>query len=96
MSTLSSSLGSHPGSAVAARLGGSAAARGLLAAEVAHLNSLPQGQPERDERTLDMAAAMGREVFGTCSNHGECEVVCPKRIPLEFASSLQQPAQEGE
>src|SRR2546428_12897222 len=42
----------------------------FTAAHVSHLNVLPQGQPERDQRTLSMVAAMGREVFGTCSNHG--------------------------
>ena len=62
----------------------------FTAAKVAHLNALPQGQPERDERTLNMVAAMGREVFGTCSNHGECEAVCPKGIPLEFIAALNR------
>ena len=33
---------------------------------------------------------MGREVFGTCSNHGECEAVCPKGIPLEFIAALNR------
>ncbi len=33
---------------------------------------LPQGQPERDERTLNMVAAMAREDFGSCTNHAEC------------------------
>src|SRR5579862_8260495 len=46
-----------------------------------HVNSLPQGQPHRDERTLSMVAAMRNEVFGSCTNHGECEAVCPKQIP---------------
>jgi succinate dehydrogenase / fumarate reductase iron-sulfur subunit len=67
-----------------------AAAMLFTAAKVAHLNSLPQGQPERDERTLNMVAAMGREVFGTCSNHGECEAACPKGIPLEFIAALNR------
>ncbi len=62
----------------------------FTAAKVAHLNALPQGQPERDERTLNMVAAMGREVFGACSNHGECEAVCPKGIPLEFIAGLNR------
>ena len=33
---------------------------------------------------------MGREVFGACSNHGECEAVCPKGIPLEFIAGLNR------
>jgi len=62
----------------------------FTAAKVRHLNTLPQGQPERDARTLKMVAAMGREEFGTCSNHAECEAVCPKGIPLEFIADLNR------
>jgi succinate dehydrogenase / fumarate reductase, iron-sulfur subunit len=67
-----------------------AAAMLFTAAKVTHLNVLPQGQPERDERTLNMVAAMRREAFGSCSNHGECEAVCPKGIPLEFIAHLNR------
>ena len=62
----------------------------FIAAKVTHLNAVPQGQPERDERTLNMVAAMSREAFGACSNHGECEAVCPKGIPLEFIAGLNR------
>jgi succinate dehydrogenase / fumarate reductase iron-sulfur subunit len=62
----------------------------FTAAKITHLNALPQGRPERDERTLNMVAAMAREVFGACSNHGECEAVCPKGIPLEFIAALNR------
>jgi succinate dehydrogenase / fumarate reductase iron-sulfur subunit len=62
----------------------------FTAAKVTHLNALPQGQPERDERSLDMVAAMAREAFGSCTNHGECEAVCPKGIPLEFIAGLNR------
>ena len=51
---------------------------------------LPQGQPERDERTVNMVAAMTREDFGTCTNHAECEASCPKEIPLEFIARLNR------
>jgi succinate dehydrogenase / fumarate reductase, iron-sulfur subunit len=54
------------------------------------LNVLPQGQPERDERTLNMVAAMAAEEFGTCTNHAECEAACPKEIPLEFIAQLNR------
>ena len=67
-----------------------AAAMLFTAAKVTHLNALPQGQPERDERTLNMVAAMKREAFGSCTNHGECEAVCPKGIPLEFIAGLNR------
>jgi succinate dehydrogenase / fumarate reductase iron-sulfur subunit len=67
-----------------------AAAMLFTAAKVTHLNALPQGQPERDGRTLNMVAAMTRETFGSCTNHGECEAVCPKGIPLEFIAGLNR------
>jgi succinate dehydrogenase / fumarate reductase iron-sulfur subunit len=62
----------------------------FTAAKATHLNVLPQGAPERDERTLNMVAAMAREEFGTCTNHAECEAVCPKEIPLEFIAKLNR------
>jgi succinate dehydrogenase / fumarate reductase iron-sulfur subunit len=67
-----------------------AAAMLFTAAKVTHLNVIPQGQPERDGRTLNMVAAMAREDFGTCSNHAECEAACPKAIPLEFIAHLNR------
>src|ERR1700741_617181 len=67
-----------------------AAAMLFTAAKVTHLNVLPQGQPERHQRTLDMVAAMSREAFGSCTNHGECEAVCPKKIPLEFIGRMNR------
>jgi succinate dehydrogenase / fumarate reductase iron-sulfur subunit len=62
----------------------------FTAAKATHLNVLPQGEPERDERTLNMVAAMAREEFGSCTNHAECEAVCPKEIPLEFIARLNR------
>ena len=67
-----------------------AAAMLFTAAKITHLNSLPQGQPQRNQRTLDMVAAMSREAFGSCTNHGECEAVCPKKIPLEFIGRMNR------
>jgi succinate dehydrogenase / fumarate reductase iron-sulfur subunit len=67
-----------------------AAAMLFTAAKVTHLNSLPQGQPQRDRRTVDMVAAMSEEDFGSCTNHGECEVVCPKKIPIEFIGQMNR------
>jgi len=67
-----------------------AAAMLFTAAKVTHLNSLPQGQPQRNRRTLNMVAAMSREVFGSCTNHGDCEAVCPKKIPLEFIGQMNR------
>jgi succinate dehydrogenase / fumarate reductase iron-sulfur subunit len=67
-----------------------AAAMLFTAAKVTHLNSLPQGQPQRDQRTLKMVAAMTEEAFGSCTNHGECEAVCPKEIPIEFIGRMNR------
>jgi succinate dehydrogenase / fumarate reductase, iron-sulfur subunit len=62
----------------------------FTSAKLTHLNSLPQGQPQRHQRSLDMVAAMSAELFGSCTNHGECEAVCPKKIPLEFIGSMNR------
>ncbi|HXC33537.1 MAG TPA: succinate dehydrogenase/fumarate reductase iron-sulfur subunit, partial [Verrucomicrobiae bacterium] len=62
----------------------------FTAAKISHLGLLPQGQPERDERTLNMTAAMAAEDFGSCTNHAECEAACPKGIPLEFIAGLNR------
>ena len=62
----------------------------FTAAKITHLNSLPQGQPQRRGRTLDMVAAMSEEAFGSCTNHGECEAVCPKKIPIEFIGRMNR------
>jgi succinate dehydrogenase / fumarate reductase, iron-sulfur subunit len=62
----------------------------FTAAKITHLNTLPQGQPERAERTMNMVAAMDNEDFGSCTNHAECEAVCPKEIPLEFIAQLNR------
>src|SRR5262249_35649824 len=67
-----------------------AAAMLFTAAKITHLNSLPQGQPQRDQRTLSMVAAIANEGFGSCANHGECAVVCPKEIPLEFIGRMNR------
>ncbi len=52
-------------------------------AKLSHLNLLPQGHPERDERALGMVAQMKAEDFGACTNVTECEAVCPKNITIE-------------
>lgn len=54
----------------------------FTSAKVSHLGMLPQGEPERDRRTMRMVAQMDKEGFGSCSNIGACEVECPKEIKL--------------
>lgn len=65
------------------------AAQLFTAAKVAHLGLLPQGQPERYARVLRMVETM-EEAFGSCSNFGECEAVCPKEIPIDFIARLNR------
>jgi succinate dehydrogenase / fumarate reductase iron-sulfur subunit len=62
----------------------------FTAAKVSHLGLLPQGQPKRYGRVLDMVARMDQEKFGGCSNHGECEGACPKRIGLPFIARMNR------
>jgi succinate dehydrogenase / fumarate reductase iron-sulfur subunit len=66
------------GACVAACPNGSAML--FVAAKLAHLHNLPQGQPERMHRTKSMITAMDAAGFGNCSNHYECEAACPKEI----------------
>jgi succinate dehydrogenase / fumarate reductase iron-sulfur subunit len=60
----------------------------FMSAKVGHLGLLPQGQPERWRRVRGMVARHDAEGFGHCSNHGECEAVCPKGISLNFIAML--------
>lgn len=62
----------------------------FTSAKLAHLNSLPQGQPERYERAVLMVDQMDKEGFGGCTNIGECEAVCPKEISLDFIAMMNR------
>ncbi len=62
----------------------------FTAAKVSQLALLPQGQPERRNRVLSMVAQMDAEGFGSCTNHGECEAVCPKGIAVEFIARMNR------
>lgn len=52
-------------------------------AKITHLSLLPQGQAERGDRVLAMTIKADEEGFGSCSNEGECEAVCPKEISIK-------------
>jgi succinate dehydrogenase / fumarate reductase, iron-sulfur subunit len=65
------------------------AANLFTAAKIAHLNLLPQGQPERYRRTEAMVDTM-EEYFGSCTNHGECEAACPKSISIDFIALMNK------
>ena len=65
------------------------AAQLFTSAKVAHLNLLPQGQPERYERTESMVDTM-EDFFGSCTNYGECEAACPKGISIDFIALMNK------
>lgn len=67
------------------------AAQLFTAAKISHLALLPQGQPERMRRAKEMVRVM-EEYFGSCTNFGECEAVCPKEISLEFIARMNRDA----
>jgi succinate dehydrogenase / fumarate reductase iron-sulfur subunit len=62
----------------------------FMGAKIAHLGTLPQGQPERASRVLAMVAQAKEETFGSCANIGECEAVCPKGIKLEVIGRMNR------
>jgi succinate dehydrogenase / fumarate reductase iron-sulfur subunit len=65
------------------------AAQLFTAAKVAHLGLLPQGQPERYTRVAAMVDQM-EELFGSCTNTGECEAACPKEISIDFIALMNR------
>jgi succinate dehydrogenase / fumarate reductase, iron-sulfur subunit len=62
----------------------------FVSAKVSHLALLPQGSPERKSRALSMVAQMDKEGFGSCTNTGACEAVCPKGISIENIARLNR------
>lgn len=62
----------------------------FTAAKIAHLSLLPQGHPERQQRVVAMTEQMTIEGFGDCSNHGECEAVCPKGISIDAIARMRR------
>jgi succinate dehydrogenase / fumarate reductase, iron-sulfur subunit len=62
----------------------------FLSAKVSQLALLPQGQPERKTRVLNMVAQMDKEGFGSCTNTGACEAECPKEISITNIARLNR------
>lgn len=62
----------------------------FVSAKVSQYVHLPQGNPERERRVLKMVDQMDSEGFGNCSNHGECEAVCPKGISIENIAIMRR------
>lgn len=65
------------------------AAQLFTASKISHLNMLPQGQPERHERTVNMVEVM-ESSFGSCTNYAECEAACPKEISIDFIATMNR------
>jgi len=62
----------------------------FVGAKVSHLALLPQGDPERKHRVLNMVNQMQEEGFGDCSNHAECEAACPKGISIDGIATMRR------
>lgn len=62
----------------------------FVAAKLAHMANLPQGQPERYRRTKNMVDAMDAAGFGNCTNHYECEAACPKEISVDYIAKMNR------
>ena len=62
----------------------------FVSAKVSQLALLPQGDPERKERALNMVATMDELGFGNCSNERECEASCPKGISIRHIARLNR------
>jgi succinate dehydrogenase / fumarate reductase iron-sulfur subunit len=76
------------GACVAACKNASAAL--FTAAKLTHLALLPQGEIERTARVIRMVNRMDQEGFGSCSNEGECEAVCPKEIRITTIARMNR------
>lgn len=62
----------------------------FVSAKVSQLALLPQGEPEKQSRALNMVAQMDKEGFGSCTNTGACEAECPKEISLTNIARLNR------
>ncbi|MGI9558155.1 MAG: succinate dehydrogenase/fumarate reductase iron-sulfur subunit [Thermodesulfobacteriota bacterium] len=62
----------------------------FTSAKISHLGILPQGAPEAASRVRRMVNRMDEEGFGNCSNHAECEAVCPKGISITNISAMKR------
>ncbi|NIV03131.1 MAG: 4Fe-4S dicluster domain-containing protein, partial [Calditrichae bacterium] len=62
----------------------------FVGAKISQYTYLPQGQPERTLRATRMIERMDEEGFGNCSNHAECEAVCPKGISIMNIAKMRR------
>jgi len=76
------------GACVAGCLNGSAML--FVGARVSQFAVLPQGKPEAAARVRVLTEAMEQCGFGNCSNHYECQAVCPKGISVKFIARMNR------
>ena len=62
----------------------------FVSAKVSQLALLPQGQPERESRVLNMVAQMDKEGFGNCTNTYACEAECPIGISISNIARMNR------
>lgn len=67
-----------------------ASANLFVSAKLSHLHLLPQGEAEKQQRTLKMVQQMEKEGFGSCTNTGACSKACPKEIPLTSIARMNR------
>ena len=65
-----------------------ASAHLFMSAKISHLALLPQGKVERYKRVVTMINQADADGFGSCSNEGECQAVCPKEIPISNIATM--------
>lgn len=62
----------------------------FTSAKIGHLGLLPQGEVEAARRVRAMVEQMDAEGFGNCTNHYECEAVCPKEISVSHIAKMNR------
>lgn len=62
----------------------------FVSAKISHLGHLPQGQPERLQRVVNMVDQMDAEGFGNCTNEYECMAACPKEISVTHIARMNR------
>jgi succinate dehydrogenase / fumarate reductase iron-sulfur subunit len=62
----------------------------FTSAKITQLALLPQGHADRTRRVIRMVDQMDKEGFGSCSNLGECEAACPKKISIQHIAIMKQ------
>src|SRR6187549_3351453 len=62
----------------------------FTSAKVSQLSLLPQGEPERKTRVLNMVKVHDEAGFGSCTNTGACEAECPKEISIAHIARLNR------